>query len=177
MYDYDRLTSPQEEILGFAGFWRRLAAFLVDLALLTLALAVGGMVFAFILVVAPNTADKLLTSDYTPWVIGQLLLLLNWLYFAGYECSASQATIGKMMLGIAVTNMNGERLNFRRATLRAFAKLLSAAPIGAGFVMIAFSRRKQALHDRIAGTLVVIRPLLVPPPPPPELARDAWEES
>ena len=176
MYDYDRLTSPQAEMLGFAGFWRRLAAFLVDLALLTLAVAVGGMVFAFVLVVAPKEADKLLTSSYTPWGIGLLLLVLSWLYFAGYECSTSQATIGKMMLGIAVTDLKGDKLSFGRATVRTFARLLSVAPLGAGFVIVAFSRRKRALHDRIAGTLVVLRPLLVSPLPPPELARDAWKD-
>jgi uncharacterized RDD family membrane protein YckC len=134
------------------------------------------MVFAFVLVSVPQEGGSFLARGYAAPAAGLLALALGWLYFAGYECSSSQATIGKMMLSLAVTDMNGDKLSFGQATVRTLAKLLSAAPLGAGFLMVAFSKRKQALHDRVAGTLVVIRPVLVPPPPPPELVRDAWED-
>jgi uncharacterized RDD family membrane protein YckC len=86
-----------------------------------------------------------------------LSLLLDWLYFALLESSAGQATLGKSVLGLAVTNTRGERISFGRATGRYFAKFLSALILGVGFLMVGWTRRKQGLHDFIAGTLVVRR--------------------
>jgi len=70
--------------------------------------------------------------------------------------SEKQATLGKMAMGLIVTDDNNQRLTFGRATGRHFAKYLSGLALGIGFVMAAFTERKQALHDMIAGTLVVI---------------------
>jgi uncharacterized RDD family membrane protein YckC len=85
--------------------------------------------------------------------------VLQWLYFALMESSAHQATLGKMALGIIVTDMQGQRLTFGRATGRFFAKILSGCMIYIGFIMAAFTERKQALHDMIASTLVVRKSL------------------
>lgn len=71
------------------------------------------------------------------------------------ESSAKQATLGKMALGIVVTDLEGARIGFGRATGRYFAKILSGLILGIGFLMAAFTERKQGLHDIIAGTLVV----------------------
>ena len=79
----------------------------------------------------------------------------QWLYFALMESSSKQATLGKMALGIRVTDVNGNRIGFGRATGRHFAKILSGLILGIGFLMAAFTEKKQALHDMIAGTLVV----------------------
>jgi uncharacterized RDD family membrane protein YckC len=84
-----------------------------------------------------------------------ILLVLTWLYFAGLESSAWQATVGKRLIGLLVTDTAGRRLSFGRSTARYFAKLLSALPILIGYLLAAFTPRKQALHDLIAGTLVV----------------------
>ena len=73
--------------------------------------------------------------------------------------SEKQATVGKMVLGMVVTDVNGGRISFGRATGRHFAKWLSALILGIGFLMAAFTERKQALHDMIADTLVVSRSL------------------
>ncbi len=78
-----------------------------------------------------------------------------WLYFALMESSSRQATLGKMLVGIMVTDLDGGRISFGRATGRHFAMILSALTCYIGFVMAAFTERKQALHDMIAGTLVV----------------------
>jgi uncharacterized RDD family membrane protein YckC len=86
-----------------------------------------------------------------------ILLVLTWLYFAGLESSAWQATVGKRMTGLMVTDMAGRRLGFWRSTARYFAKILSAVPILIGYLLAAFTPQKQALHDMIAGTLVVKR--------------------
>jgi uncharacterized RDD family membrane protein YckC len=71
------------------------------------------------------------------------------------ESSARQATLGKMALGIVVTDLDGNRIGFGRATGRYFAKILSALILLIGFIMAAFTQKKQGLHDIIAGTLVV----------------------
>ena len=74
---------------------------------------------------------------------------------AGFESSVYQATLGKMMLGLRVTDLHGKRISIGRAVGRYFAKILSAVILCIGFIMAAFTQKKQALHDLIAGTLVV----------------------
>ncbi len=82
-------------------------------------------------------------------------LIVQWLYSAIQESSEAQATIGKRALGIIVTDIDGNRLSFGRATGRHFAKIPSAMICLIGFIMAAFTEKKQALHDMIAGCLVV----------------------
>jgi uncharacterized RDD family membrane protein YckC len=84
-------------------------------------------------------------------------IALAWLYFAGTESSERQATFGKIALGLAVEDGTGGRLAFGRATRRLAAKLLSLAPLGLGLALAAASRRRRALHDVIADTVVVRR--------------------
>jgi len=81
--------------------------------------------------------------------------VLNWLYYALLESSAWQATLGKKALGLEVTDMQGMRISFGRATGRFFAKIISSIILFIGFIMAGFTEKKQALHDMIAGTLVI----------------------
>jgi len=81
--------------------------------------------------------------------------VLNWLYYALLESSAWQATLGKKALGLEVTDLEGRRISFGRATGRFFAKMISALILWIGFIMAGFTEKKQALHDMIAGTLVI----------------------
>jgi uncharacterized RDD family membrane protein YckC len=83
-----------------------------------------------------------------------LVILVPWLYFAYLESSKNQATLGKMALRSAVTDLHGNRITFSRASLRFFAKILSLIVFFVGFIIIAFTRYKQGLHDMIAGTFV-----------------------
>ena len=78
----------------------------------------------------------------------------SWLYEAFMESSSYQATLGKMIFGMRVTDLNGNRISFERATGRHFAKWLSGLALGIGYIMVAFTERKQGLHDLLAGTLV-----------------------
>jgi uncharacterized RDD family membrane protein YckC len=68
-----------------------------------------------------------------------------------------QATVGKRAMSIVVTGIDGGRISFGRATGRHFAKYVSAFIIGIGFIMAAFTAKKQALHDMMAETLVINR--------------------
>lgn len=83
--------------------------------------------------------------------------IVGWIYFAGMESSARQATLGKSAMGLVVTGIDGNRISFLRATGRYFAKWLSAVILLIGYIMAAFTARKQALHDIIASTLVLKR--------------------
>jgi len=141
----------------YAGFWRRTFALSVDFAIL---------VMLFALVVVPLEA-AFLFGKIVIWPIpvveeaavmgGIKLQILGWLYFALMESSTWQATVGKRLFGLRVTTVEGKPLSFARATGRHFAKYISAAIWMLGFIMAAFTRRKQALHDIMAGTLVLRR--------------------
>jgi uncharacterized RDD family membrane protein YckC len=137
-----------------AGFWRRAAAQAID----GLAVTVGTGVLLFpidVAAVAANVPPALAAVLLAASVVGRIALA--WLYFAGTESSERQATLGKIALGLAVEDRAGGALGFRRASARLASKLLSAVPFGLGFVLAGFGPRKRALHDLVAGTVVVRR--------------------
>jgi uncharacterized RDD family membrane protein YckC len=82
-------------------------------------------------------------------------MIIGWLYDALQESSVHQATFGKRACGLRVTDLNGQRISFARATGRHFAEILSAITLFIGYMMAGWTERKQALHDIIAGTYVV----------------------
>ena len=91
-------------------------------------------------------------------VLGLLVLFVgSWLYHTMMECSSRQATLGKMALGIKVTDLNGNRISFARANGRFFGKWLSGSIMNIGYLMAAFTEKKQALHDMLAGCLVLAK--------------------
>ncbi len=136
-----------------AGFWKRFAAIFIDSFLLSL--------FAFVLMFFLGFFIGGMLSE--PEMIAKISnfgMLINvvivWLYFAIQESSKQQATLGKRVLGIYVTGKDGSRLSFAQATIRYFSKYLSSI-LMIGFIMAAFTKNKQGLHDMIADTLVVNR--------------------
>lgn len=141
----------------YAGFWRRFAAWILDGLLLSL------VTLPFTLQFDGGVAAEAARTS----AAGTISTVVGWLYFALMESSAKQATVGKMALGIIVTDLDGRRLGFGRATGRYFAKILSALTLGIGFLMAGFTERKQALHDMVASCLVVMGP------PAPSQARGA----
>lgn len=148
------INEPQKVPL-YAGFWRRALAILLDVLLLQVVVVIVsfpiGLAFGYYLTgyISPSELEGLLTL-----VSVALALTLQWLYFALMESSAKQATLGKMALGIRVTTLDGSRMSLGRASGRYFAKYLSILSI-IGFYLAGWTKRKQALHDIIAGTLVV----------------------
>jgi uncharacterized RDD family membrane protein YckC len=84
--------------------------------------------------------------------------MLPILYFALFEASSWQGSPGKLALGLVVTDLRGRRLGFARALARQGLKLLDVATSMVTFLIAAFTDRGQAIHDRLAGTLVVRRP-------------------
>lgn len=139
--------------VDFAGFWKRLAATVVDIAVL---LVVG---FALVIIVPILIAPVAGLPDDVYILISIVVfwLLVPWLYWSLTESSSKQATPGKTAMGIIVTDIEGTRISFGRATNRYWAKVLSGVILFSGFIMIAFTTRKQGLHDVIAKCLVVAK--------------------
>ena len=141
----------------YAGFWLRLLAYAVDTFLLG--------VVAALAIIEPMVARGVISLDNPmAFIEGSsrqitaaklLITLITWLYFASCESSVWQATLGKKLFGLRVTDLNGARLSFARASGRYFGKLLSGSIFLLGFVMAAFTQKKQALHDLLAGCLVI----------------------
>jgi uncharacterized RDD family membrane protein YckC len=142
--------------IGFGGFWIRVVAAIIDAIILRVVVAPVGMIFGGLglagrmMTGVPHIGLHLLGSGIT--II--LLVFGSWLYEAFMESSSYQATLGKMIFGMKVTDLNGNRISFERATGRHFAKWLSAMILCIGYIMVGFTERKQGLHDLLAGTLV-----------------------
>lgn len=146
-------SKPLAVTVAYAGFWKRFAALLIDGVVFNV-IAFSVMVAAIVAV--DETAFFLddgtdITSDLYS-VVG---LLAAWIYAAAMESSSHQATLGKMALGIRVVDMDGSRISFGKASGRYFGKVVSFLTLGIGYLMAAFTRQKQALHDMMAGCLVV----------------------
>lgn len=160
----------------YAGFGRRLGAYILDGLILGIPLGmVSVIVFVSFLGNSPELIElfsdpaleyeRELTDEEVFTVIrvffgstamvAVISMILSWLYFALFHSSKWQATLGKKILGIKVADAYGERIRFGRATGRYFAKALLSGILLIGYIIAAFTERKQALHDLIAGTIVV----------------------
>jgi uncharacterized RDD family membrane protein YckC len=153
---------------AFAGFWRRLLAYLIDSLLL---FGVQISVAAGVILMAPQ--DVRAIANLAP-----VSAALSWAYFALMESSPLGATVGKLALGLYVTDSRGDPITFVRASARYWLKIVSTLILMLGWFMAAFTPQKQALHDVIAGTLV-LRKLTATAgrPSPNEPAGDYWDGS
>jgi uncharacterized RDD family membrane protein YckC len=148
--------------VAYAGFWLRLVAFLIDLIVLYFVGTIITLPFIASMGLRGIMRGRMPMSpeEWMPLMGAFIRLILirtvlNWLYYALLESSAWQATLGKKALGLEVTDLEGRRISFGRATGRFFAKMISALILWIGFIMAGFTEKKQALHDMIAGTLVI----------------------
>jgi predicted Zn finger-like uncharacterized protein len=143
---------PREQAFaGYAGFWKRLWAAIIDGVLL---MVVSFMLVAFLALLYRLTTGTSAGAGVLGNIIGGLV---SWLYYAIMESSYTQGTLGKMALGIQVTDLSGNPISFARATGRHFGKLISTLIVFIGYLMVAFTAKKQGLHDMLAGCLVVKR--------------------
>jgi uncharacterized RDD family membrane protein YckC len=167
-------------ITVYAGFWKRFIAYILDSIIISFAMSLI-LIPVFIIFglsfIPPeyfrNLNDYSVTGslvqsyerDYTVaaffllilffGIIGIFSLIVHWLYFALMESSNKQATLGKIIMGIVVTDLYGNRITFGKASGRFFGKILSGLILNIGYIMAAFTEKKQALHDMIAGCLVL----------------------
>jgi uncharacterized RDD family membrane protein YckC len=146
---------------SYSGFWQRFGAYIIDSILLSI---VSGMCISIMAVVFGGAIA--FSGDFNEWatlayglgIVFSIFLfstLVSWLYYTLMESSSQQATLGKMALGMVVIDEFGGRISFARANGRYWSKILSVMFLWAGYIMAAFTEKKQALHDLIATTFVV----------------------
>lgn len=154
----------------YAGFWLRFVAYLVDGFILGIAVMALFIPFFFLLggmamlgSLPHHPGDRFEPAQFAGLfslvltLIG-VSLVVKWLYYAYLESGEKQATWGKQVLGLYVTDLSGNRASFGRASGRFFAKIITGLiPLWIGFIMAGFTERRQALHDMIASCLVLRR--------------------
>lgn len=130
--------APTSTYVVYAGFWLRFVAILIDGIVLAIPEYILGMLLG-----------------RSGAVITVANIALGWLYFAYMESSPSQGTLGKIALGLKVTDLDGNPIEFGQATGRHFCKIISGIILLIGYIMAGFTEKKQALHDIMTGCLVV----------------------
>jgi uncharacterized RDD family membrane protein YckC len=151
---YEHGMVPEQQPYGgywarqpYGGFWRRVIAYVIDGIILGVVL--GAIESVLVTLSRGNGVD---VGRSAGWSL--VVIVVAWLYYALMESSSLQATVGKLALSMRVTDLEGRRISFGRATGRFFAKILNVLTLGIGYLLAAFTPRKRALHDYVAGTLV-----------------------
>jgi uncharacterized RDD family membrane protein YckC len=150
----------------YAGFWLRFVAYLIDAIVLSvvygvlflIGIAMVGVESLQSMARGMENGDAAPSAAFIMMMISVLFLgtIASWLYYAYLESSVNQGTLGKMALGLIVTDLQGRRITFGRATGRFFAKIITGLiPLAIGYIMAGFTEKKQALHDMIVSTLVL----------------------
>ncbi len=157
----DLVLSPPEPVFphSYAGFWKRAGAFFFDIVIVYFLMAASVLAIAPLIsalerrfpasVALPDPSGEFLTAF--------LFLVIYWLYHALLESSPLQGSLGKRLIGVRVLDLEGRPVSFLRASFRNLGKLISEFTYWIGFFMAGFSPRKQALHDYLAGCVVVTR--------------------
>ncbi|BAZ40309.1 RDD domain-containing protein [Calothrix sp. NIES-4101] len=136
-----------------AGLLKRYFAHLFDIIILSIiTIVIGGILVVIysLFLETDNIPDKVL--EYLAY---GLLFVISWLYYTLMEISPRQATIGKQAMGIFVTDLNGDRLSFKRASVRNCCKFILIFIWNISSVTMFFTEKKQSLHDIMSRTLVV----------------------
>ncbi len=144
----------------YAGFWKRVAAYFIDSLIVGIVGGVVAMVIGMVLGIGMAGVGGGSDAMGAGFIAIQLLTNLVSIglaaaYYAGFHASSGKATLGKMAVGIKVVRSNGERITIARGIGRYFAAMLSGLILCIGYLMAAFTERKQSLHDMICDTLVV----------------------
>ncbi len=138
---------PPAGYAAYAGFWLRAGAYLIDSILLAIVLMI-----VWFPQISKMTDPMDLQKDTKLLAVA---FVMSWFYYAVFESSRLQGTPGKKAFRLKVTDLDGRRINFFRATMRHWGKLVSGLLFYVGYVMAGFTPRRQALHDMMAGCLVV----------------------
>jgi uncharacterized RDD family membrane protein YckC len=153
--------------VAYAGFWLRFVAYVIDAVVSGIAFLIL-LIPLFVLTGAGAALAKIISDDDIGDAWGAfmgvgfifgffgIILVVSWLYHAFSESSSWQATPGKKILSLKVTDMTGQPISFARASARYFAKIITAMiPLFIGYIMAGFTEKRQAIHDMIASCLVL----------------------
>jgi uncharacterized RDD family membrane protein YckC len=155
---------------AYAGFWLRFVAYIVDYIIIQVAQSI--IIFPVLGMFGITFFSFNEDFDWEYMSEGEIIaliaagigaagaaitiaLVIQVLYYSLMEASKYQATVGKLVLGLKVTDMNGDALDFPKAFIRNLAKILSGMILMIGYIIAGFTDKKQALHDIIAGALVI----------------------
>jgi uncharacterized RDD family membrane protein YckC len=148
--------------VSYGGFWRRFWASVIDgilISIVTWPFRLGAGLSTLGVMLANRNGEfnaAALAAAIAAGLTAMMVkVIVSWLYYAIMESTINQASLGKMVLGLKVTDMNGGRISFARATGRVLASFLSTLILCVGYIMIAFTEKKQGLHDMLTNTLVV----------------------
>lgn len=164
MENQDTNTSEvNQQPVTYAGFWWRFLAAIIDGIIVSIVQKIIILPFLGIIGITVFSMNQngmtdeesvfLMLAAMGPMI--SISIVISWLYYALMESSKLRGTLGKMALNIRVTDMAGNRISFARATGRHFGKILSSMIFMIGYIMAGFTEKKQALHDMVAGCLVV----------------------
>jgi len=144
------LPNTGTRTLNYAGFWIRVVATLID------SVVIYAVIFALMAIfgLGGGFTDPS-AFDMTTFAVVYAVVFVGVIgYFIGMESSAKQATLGKMAVGIKVGDEQGNRISVGKAAGRFFGKILSQLILYIGYMMAGWDPKKQALHDKLAGTFV-----------------------
>ncbi len=155
----------EPQVISYAGFWKRFVAYIIDSTIIGAVTFIVLIPFIVLLGIGVGVGESMENQEAVAGLIGLLigayllailvLIIAQWLYFSLMESSSRQATLGKIAMGIMVTDLGGGQISFGKATARYFGKIVSGLIFGIGYLLAAFTEKKQALHDIMAGTLIV----------------------
>lgn len=152
---------------NYAGFWLRFVAVIIDGIIV--GVAQSFIIVPILGIFGFNFATSLQDGDMSEAeamgmiaglmaTMGTTILIsgiIGIVYYVLMETSKFQGTVGKIALGLKVTDMNGEKLDISKSLIRNLCKIISSLILYIGYIMAGFTDKKQALHDMIASTLVV----------------------
>lgn len=150
-------VAPRPKTIVYAGFWLRFVAYIIDQIILSIVTVIivfllGFVMGLFFAAIGMDTPTIQTVAAVLGYFFG---VILAWIYYAVSESSPDQATPGKKLIGIIVTDLDGNRISFGRASGRYWGKILSSLILMIGFLMAGFTEKKQALHDILANCLVL----------------------
>jgi len=165
-------TIETEKQFKYAGFGKRMAALLIDRVIISVAITFvywevnreilrmikqkGSFLNRFYKI----SEDSLDMSKYdvadniTYYAMSLIFTLILWCYYAGTESSPMKGTLGKRLMGLEVSDENGDRISFTKATGRYFGKILSIVVLCIGYIAMLFNDKKQTWHDSMSGCIV-----------------------
>jgi len=142
----------------YAGFWLRGCAFAIDTFILSFFFGLIASAYPTQLMIFPDPNTQSLLAFPRVTLAGFLLLFaMMWVYYAFFETSSWQATPGKKLFRLYVTDLDGRKITFWRSSMRYFGRKISEVTFLVGYFIAGFTDKKQALHDILAGCLVLRR--------------------
>ncbi len=137
--------------LEYASFGARLLAMIIDIVIVNTASSMIQAPFLALMLGNLNSTTMIVGFVAPIFLMGGLAVF----YTVWLESSAWQATLGKKIMGLRVVDLDGQRITFWKSASRNFNKSISSLILGIGYLMPLWTKKRQALHDRMARCLVI----------------------